>query len=400
MAKQATASPQPLSFPPSHFAKLAPRSYLHAHLSSPNGRRPSGRLPRESRKPQINSGSLTHCHGSAVVRAGDTAVVCGIRAETLNASDVVDYKPSTKVEELEQRYGNGVSRLSDIADRRRRRQARNEDAEEMAQLNLLVPNVELSTGCSPSYLPGSAPSTEAQSLSHRILTLLHTSQLLSMDDLRIWYRSPSTKPTKPTEPPLDAPTSEPTSMSLGVPNEPVPSEDDSGDQQPEIKAFYTLHITLLVLSLSGPPFSILWTALLAALRNTRLPKVWWDADRQSVVGSSLLSDSRPLNLNGLPIATSFGVFNSKKNGAELVSQVAEGTGKRRWILCDVDGFEESCCEEEVTIVVRQREDGQGMEVVKIEKCGGGVIGRKEMREVVVLAEERWSGGRDVIEGGG
>ncbi|KAL8768994.1 MAG: hypothetical protein Q9209_004911 [Squamulea sp. 1 TL-2023] len=400
MAKQPTAFPQPLSFPPSHFAKLAPRSYLHAHLSSPNGRRPSGRLPHESRKPQINTGSLTHCHGSAVVRAGDTAVVCGIKAEILNASDVVDCKPSTKVEELEQRYGNGVSRLSAVSDGRRRSQARIEDAEEMAQLNLLVPNVELSTGCSPFYLPGSAPSTEAQSLSHRVLTLLHTSRLLAMDDLRIWYQPPSTKPTKPTEPPSDAPTSEPTSMSLDVPNEPLSSKEDADAQQPEIKAFYTLHIALLVLSLSGPPFSTLWTALLAALRNTRLPKAWWDADRQSVIASPLLSDSRPLSLNGLPIATSFGVFNSEKDGAELVSQVAEGKGKRTWILCDLDGFEESCCEEEVTVIVRQSEEAQRMEIVKIEKCGGGVVGRKEMREVVALAEERWRECRDVIEDSG
>ncbi|KAL8910092.1 MAG: hypothetical protein Q9171_004584, partial [Xanthocarpia ochracea] len=278
MAKQPASSPQPLSFPPSHFAKLAPRSYLHAYLSSPNGRRPSGRLPQESRIPQINTGSLTHCHGSAVVRAGDTAVVCGIRAEILNASDVVDYRPSTKLEELERRYRSGVPSLSEVGYRERISQARSEDAEEMAHLNLLVPNVELSTGCSPSHLPGSPPSTEAQSLSHRILTLLHTSQLLPMDDLRIWYHLPSTSSSS-SHPPLDeaSPTADPASMSLDLPNETTPTDLEDA-QQPEIKAYYTLHITLLILSLSGPPFSTLWTALLAALRNTRLPKAWWDAD--------------------------------------------------------------------------------------------------------------------------
>ncbi|KAL8916780.1 MAG: hypothetical protein Q9172_006122 [Xanthocarpia lactea] len=401
MAKQPASSPQPLSFPPSHFAKLAPRSYLHAYLSSPNGRRPSGRLPQESRKPQINTGSLTHCHGSAVVRAGDTAVVCGIRAEILNASDIVDYRPSAKLEELEQRYGSGVSSLSEVRDRERRSQARSEDAEEMAQLNLLVPNVELSTGCSPSHLPGSPPSTEAQSLSHRILTLLHTSQLLPMDDLRIWYHPSSTSFSSSHPPPDEAPPAA-TSMSLDLPNENTPT-DLEDTQQPEIKAYYTLHITLLILSLSGPPFSTLWTALLAALRNTRLPKASWDADCQTVICSPLVSDSRPLRLNGLPIALSCGVFDSEKDGGGLVSQVGEGDGegkKKKWILCDVDGFEEGCCEEEVTVVVREREEGQGheTEIVKIEKCGGGVVGRKEMREVVALAEERWRVLRQVIEG--
>ncbi|KAL8721624.1 MAG: hypothetical protein Q9181_007669, partial [Wetmoreana brouardii] len=332
-----SSQPQPLSFPPSQFAKLAPRSYLHAHLSPPNGRRPSGRLPSESRKPTINTGSLTHCHGSAVVRSGDTAVVCAVRGEILNALDVVDYKPATKPEELHQRYGGTSARL-DASDPDSRQSARMEDAEEMACLNLLVPNVELSTGCSPSFLPGAPPSTEAQSLSHRILTLLHTSQLLSMDDLRIWYHPPPSIPTE-TSPPLpEAPLSEPTSMSLDVPNEPTSEDTEDNALDPEIKAFWTLHITLLVLSLSGPLFPTLWGVLIAALHNTRLPKAWWDVDAQSVFCSPLISDSKPLALNGLPIAANFGVFNAEKDGAGLMSSIQEGdAGKqRKWILADPD----------------------------------------------------------------
>ncbi|KAL8724822.1 MAG: hypothetical protein Q9166_007724 [cf. Caloplaca sp. 2 TL-2023] len=413
MAKEPQSSsnpPQPLSFPPSHFAKLAPRSYLHAHLSSLSSPRPSGRLPHESRKPHINTGSLTHCNGSAVVRAGDTAVVCGIRAEILNASDVVDYRPSTKREELEQRYGAGATSLEGIKDVKKRRQARKEDAEEMAHLNLLVPNVELSTGCSPSYLPGSPPSPEAQSLSHRILTLLHTSQLLSMDDLRIWYHppSPSTRSNAPHPPPTpEAPPAPETSMSLDVPNEPAPHDPESEipESQPQIKAFYTLHITLLILSLSGPPFPTLWTALLAALRNTRLPKAWWDTDRQSVLCSPAISDARALNMNRMPIATGFGIFDMRKDGAGLVSSISTQDEKRKsWMLADIDGFEESVCGEEVTVVVREREmdggkgPGMEMEIVKIEKCGGGVVGRMEMREIVKAAEERYREVRRAIEG--
>ncbi|KAL9597765.1 MAG: hypothetical protein Q9179_004157 [Wetmoreana sp. 5 TL-2023] len=389
--------PQPLSFPPSQFAKLAPRSYLHAHLSLPNGRRPSGRLPSESRKPTINTGSLTHCHGSAVVRSGDTAVVCGIRGEILNALDVVDYKPATKPGELHQRYGGTYTGL-DASEPDSRKSAKMEDAEEMAYLSLLVPNVELSTGCSPSYLPGAPPSTEAQSLSHRILTLLHTSQLLSMDDLRIWYHPPAPVSTR-TAPPPEAPSSDPTSMSIDVPNE-SPSENTADNApEPEVKAFWTLHITLLVLSLSGPPFPTLWGALLAALRKTRLPKAWWDSDAQSVICSPLISDSKPLALYGLPIAANFGVFNTEKDGADLVSSVQEGdVGKqRRWILADPDGFEESCCEEEVTVVVREGDKGV-MQIIRIEKAGGGVIGKGQMRGLVGLAEERWREWRGVIEG--
>ncbi|KAL8672714.1 MAG: hypothetical protein Q9168_002839 [Polycauliona sp. 1 TL-2023] len=401
MAKQPAPSPQPLSLPPSHFAKLAPRSYLHAHLSSSDGRRPTGRLPHESRKPQINTGSLTHCHGSAVVRAGDNAVVCGVRAEILNASDVVDCKPATKVEELEQRYGSGLSKKAEVRDEDVRRQSRAEDAEEMAQLNLLVPNVELSTGCSPSYLPGMPPSTEAQSLSHRVLTLLHTSQLLSMDDLRIWYHPPSLSTSPMPQASSEAPDpAQATSMSLDVPND-ATNTGEEDTQRPEVKSYYTLHITLLVLSLSGPPFPTIWTALLAALRNTRLPKAWWDADRQSVICSPLVSEAQPLSLNGVPIAMSCGVFDTEKDGAGLVSQVADDgdKGQKKWILCDTDGFEEACCEEQITVVVREREmQGRDMEIVRIEKSGGGVVGRQAMREVVALAEERWKVLKGVIEG--
>ncbi|KAL8661109.1 MAG: hypothetical protein Q9202_005923 [Teloschistes flavicans] len=394
----ATTTPiQPLSFPPSHFAKLAPRSYLHAHLSSPNGRRPSARQPQEARNLSINTGSLTHCHGSAVVRSGDTAVVCGIRGEILNASDVIDHKPATKPEELQRRYGGASTRL-DQSDLDRRKRARAEDAEEMAYLDLLVPNVELSTGCSPSYLPGAPPSEEAQSLSHRVLTLLHTSQLLSMDDLRIWYQ-PSSSDTIPTDLPPEAPSTDPISMSLDVPDE-APSEDTERDtQQPEVKAYWTLHITLLVLSLSGPPLPTLWVALLAALRNTRLPKAWWDADTQSVLCSPLTSDAQTLRTNGLPIAATYGVFDSEKDGAGLVSSTQD-TGSRQqprnWILADPDGFEESCCEEQVTLVVRESDRG-GTEIVKMEKEGGGVVGKEEMKRLVAEAGRRGREWRALIE---
>ncbi|KAL9024872.1 MAG: hypothetical protein Q9196_006198 [Gyalolechia fulgens] len=400
MAIQPSSQPQPLSFLPTHFAKLAPRSYLHAHLSSPSGRRPSGRLPSQSRKTSVNTGSLTHCHGSAVVRTGDTAVVCGIRGEILNASDAVDYTPPINLDRV-QGHGSDVTRLDHVSDPERRKRERAEDAEEIARLDLLVPNVELSTGCSPNYLPGGPPSTEAQCLSHRILTLLHTSQLLSMDDLRIWYHPPSIRSS--AAPPPEATGQEFRSMSLDVPN------NEAGDlleqEQPETKAFWTLHITLLVLSLSGPPFPTLWTALLAALRNTRLPKAWWDADREAVICSPLISESRPLKLNGLPIAMSFGVFDAEKHGAAQLSSQGNGEAMK-WTLADMDGFEASCCEEEVTIVVREegpvgavyRKKGEGVEILRIEKRGGGFVGVKEMRDVVKLAEELSREWRGLIEG--
>ncbi|KAK3059291.1 hypothetical protein LTS18_011202, partial [Coniosporium uncinatum] len=86
----ASAPPEALSFPPALFATLSPSPFLLAHLSSKSQIRANGRSPSTFRKPVINTNSLSHCNGSAVVRAGDTACVCGIRAEILRASDVAD----------------------------------------------------------------------------------------------------------------------------------------------------------------------------------------------------------------------------------------------------------------------------------------------------------------------
>ncbi|KAL8646374.1 MAG: hypothetical protein Q9210_006176, partial [Variospora velana] len=353
----------------------------------------------------INTGSLTHCHGSAVVRAGDTAVVCGVRGEILSAQDVVDHRPATTVEELRRRYGGHATRLDEMNEEEKvKRKARAEDAEEMAYLNLLVPNVELSTGCSPSHLPGGPPSEEAQALSHRVLTLMHTSQLISMDEMRIWHHPTTQSPLpSPSPPPEPSPSNPPTSTSLDIPNDP---EDDTTSPQPStVRAYWTLHITLLVLSLSGPPFATLWTALIAALRNTRLPLAWWDADANTVLCSPAISSAKPLTLNGPPMAMGFGVFEAGPAGGLVSSQQQakereeeEEEKEKSWVLVDMDGFEAGVCAEEVTVVVRGNRKGRGMEVLKIEKGGGGLLGREGMREVVGLAGERWEEWREMVEG--
>ncbi|KAI4260648.1 MAG: hypothetical protein L6R35_007430, partial [Caloplaca aegaea] len=359
----------------------------------------------------INTGSLTHCHGSAVVRTGDTAVVCGVRGEILSAQDVVDHRPTTTVEELRRRYGGHATRLDEMdemnEEEKGKRKARTKDAEEMAYLNVLVPNVELSTGCSPSHLPGGPPSEEAQALSHRILSLMHTSQLISMDDIRVWHHPNPTQPRlpSPSPPPKTSPSNPPTSMSLDIPND--PEDETTSPQPPTVRAYWTLHITLLVLSLSGPPFATLWTALVAALRNTRLPLAWWDADANTVLCSPAISSAKPLTLNGLPMAMGFGVFEpgpagglvSSSQQAKEKEEELEEEKEKSWVLTDMDGFEAGVCAEEVTVVVRGNRKGRGMEeVLKIEKGGGGVLGREGMRQVVGLARERWEGWRKMVEG--
>jgi len=355
----AASTPQALTFPAQTFAKLSPSAYLTAHLTSPRGPlRPSGRKPSESRPPTVHTGSLTHSHGSAVVRCGDTAVVCGVRGEILRVEDVADWESIRQM----RRHADGEEGETagkEANKQEEQRQGRKQDAKEIAYLNLLVPNLELATGCSPAHLPGGPPSILAQTLTQRILTLLHTSQLLNFDDLRIWSQPPpSPSPSKRT------------AGEQGEEEEPIAELAKA-----EIKAFWTLYIDILFISLSGNAFDAAWFSILAALSNVRLPNAWYDSDAETVFCSPLSEAARALELYDVPVALSFAAFWGEEGGRE-------GKGKK-WILADPDGFEEGLSREGATIVV-----GAGGRVVRVEKNGGGGIGANEMRVLVDLARGR------------
>lgn len=375
------SSTHTLSFPAQTFAKLAPIPFLHAHLTHATGpHRPSGRKPSECRPPTLHTGSLSHASGSAVVRIGDTAVVCGIRAEILNTKDVADWKHPA----ITPRSADSVAqeRHEDAGARRKRRKV---EADEIARLNLLVPNVELSTGCSPAHLPGSPPSDLAQTLSHRVLSLLHTTQLLEAEDLRIWHHLSNASPSRQQDSPSTAPN--PDDPSTVTREEDLDAVEIS---KPQIKAYWTLHITMLFLSLDGNPFDAAWCSLLAALQDTRLPRAWWDPDLESVLCSPEVAEATRLSLNGLPIPLTVGVFT--KGDCES----AERARGEKWLLADMDGFEEGCVRETVCLVVKG--EGKGAELVRLEKSGGGLIGREEIRELVEVAGRRWREWRNLLGG--
>ena len=324
MANGATTASPGLSFPREVFAKLTPGPFLLAHLKQSDPIRPNGRTLQESRSPSANTGSLTHSNGSAVVRVGDTAIVCGIRAEVLLASDIAE----PPVDDLD-------------------------DEDLIEELGLLVPNLELSTGCSPAHLPGNPPSTLAQSLSYRILSLLHTSNLLSPGDLRIQYTEPHT-------------------------------DDDLPDEAPKVvtKAYWVLYIDILCIALDGNPFDAAWAAVIAALRNTTLPQAWWDADREMILCSPIRSEARTIRFDVLPIASTFAAYST-------ASAWKAGDDAQSWILADSDGLEEDVCREKLTIVVARDEKREGG-VLRLEKSGGIRIDRDAMRTCVRMAEDRWS----------
>ncbi|KAJ0424282.1 exoribonuclease family protein [Aspergillus carlsbadensis] len=401
MASSAAVSTAPpaLSLPPSQFARLQPHAYLLAHLSPPaSSQQPSiranGRAPSQFRVTSANTGSLTHTNGSAVVRLGDTTAVCGIKAEILHTEDIaswsVSHSSSSSTPNKRRKLTNPTEKPGE--DRQDGSDQFGNDHSYIEDFNLLVPNLSLSTGCAPGFIPGAPPSALAQSLSHQILSLLHSSRLVRSEDLQIWYQRPNLGPEE-----LER-HNEDEQMDVDV------EQDGSGSvgETREIKAFWVLYIDIMIVSLAGNPFDAAWTAVLAALRDTKLPGAWWDADNETVVCSDLVSEARRLSLRGLPVASSFGIFEADAASgwravivpdAEQERKIAESDRKgiqRRWVLADPDGYEEGLAQERVCLVInKDQRQNDKVVIVKMEKNGGFAVDRRELKELVAVSAQRW-----------
>ncbi|KAI1801682.1 ribosomal protein S5 domain 2-like protein [Daldinia bambusicola] len=326
------------------FAKLSPHPFLLANLQPSDPSTPSsrtnGRQPRQARPYSINTSSLSHAHGSAVVRSGDTTVICGVRGETLLTSQIPNYRAP---------QAGGIA----IGD-------------ELRDYDLLVPNVELATGCAPNFLPGVPPTTLAQTLSTRLFSLLHSSKLLNAEDLRIYHDSSEMQGEGDTE----------------------EEEDSFGEAMKEVKAYWVLYIDVLFISFDGNPFDVAWAAILAALRDTKLPHAYWDVDRELVLCKRPTEkEPSPLRIRGLPVACTAVVFTARE-------RQKKGSGQY-WILVDPDRLEESLCNETVTMVVDNTE-GEA-KILSISKSGGTVVGPALMREFATVATTRWNEFRAVLQ---
>ncbi|KAF2131054.1 exoribonuclease family protein [Dothidotthia symphoricarpi CBS 119687] len=337
MATTAPAHSPALTFPRPIFAAVSPHPFLQAHLSaaktSTAALRANGRTPHEFRAPGVNTRSLTHCNGSAVVRLGNTSVVCGVRAEILKEADIPgghEFSPQPTAEGTDE-----------------------DDREEVDTLRLVVPNVELSTGSTPQHIPGNAPTSYAQTLITRIRSLLLSTRLLRASDLRILY-TPSTNP-----------------------------EDASEDAETQLKGYWVLYLDVFFISIDGNAFDAAWISILAALRDTLLPHAYFDEEFEGLLCSDDPVEARRLQLRGLPVPSTFAVFEGRKeDGGEEVD----------WVLSDPDAFEEGVCQENVCVVVDCAEGKKGTKdavLRRVEKSGGGVVEREAMKGLVKRAIDRW-----------
>jgi exosome complex component RRP43 len=341
-----------INLPAPIFAKLTPHPFLLRTLRpadpSVPPSRTNGRGTSETRPINIQPSSLSHAHGSALVRVGDTTVLCGVRGELLPVERIPQFRPLDKNAVVDGNNGVGRGELKDY--------------------DLLVPNLELATGSAPQFLPGVPPTALAQTLSTRVYSLLHATGLVEAGDLRVWDAPGGAGGQKKGED---------TEMGEGEGEQEEGQEEDS-----RVVAYWVLYIDLLFVSFDGNPFDAAWAAVVAALRNTRLPVARWDSDREMVVCSA--TERRQLNVTGLPVACSAAVFMEKE-----LSEAGTGADKgRHWLLLDPDRLEETLCREVITMVV----DCSGGEtrIKSIEKQGGTVVGRELVRGYAGIAEKRWN----------
>lgn len=285
-------------------------------------------------------------------------MICGVRGEVLPVERIPQFRRGRV--SFEEKDGDG-----DVE----------KEEEEIKNYDLLVPNIELATGCAPLFLPGVPPSTLAQSLSTRVYSLLVSGgRVVDVGDLRIWKTSSAGVEEK--------------GKGKGKGKRGVEGGDDDGmeldregeeedGEKPELVGYWVLYIDLLFVSFDGNPFDPAWTALMAALRDTKLPVARWDVDREAVVCSR--TERKPLNIRGLPLACTAAVFLEKEYG-----EPGEG---RHWILLDPDRLEESLCREAITMVVDCSSGETRLRA--IEKHGGTVVGRELIRGYAAVAERRW-----------
>ncbi|KAK7033116.1 Semialdhyde-dh domain-containing protein [Favolaschia claudopus] len=237
------------------FQRLHPRAYLERFVAE--NFRPDGRAFDAWRDVSVNVGSISTADGSALVRLGETTIVCGVKAEIaepeLDAPDA----------------------------------------------GFLVPNIDLPALCSPKFKPG-PPGDEAQVLSDRLNEVLVSTIALS---------------------------------SLVIHSS---------------KAVWTLYVDATCINYDGNVFDAALIAMMAALRNTKLPKATYNVETGQTICSR--STTLPLQILKTPVSFTFGIFDTT-------------------LLADPTAFEEPLLDTTVTVVV-----DENSELVLVSQSGPGLDG--------------------------
>ncbi|KAK0230180.1 ribosomal protein S5 domain 2-like protein [Armillaria fumosa] len=238
-----TSQPQQDPLKAAVFQRLHPRVYLERFVAE--NVRPDGRDFDAWRDVSVNVGSVSTANGSALVRLGDTTVVCGVKAELA------------------------------------------EPELDAPNVGFLVPNLDLPAISSSKFKPG-PPTEEAQVLSDRLNEVLVSSGIIPLESLCV---HPG-------------------------------------------KSVWVLYVDATCINYDGNAFDATLIAMVAALKNTKLPKATYNED----IGRTTCSRKvmTPLQIERLPIALSFGVFDSSR------------------ILPDPTSFEEPLLDTTISVVIDEK----------------------------------------------
>nr|XP_057942953.1 exosome complex component RRP43 [Doryrhamphus excisus] len=208
--------------------------------------RPDGRELLEFRTTTLNIGSICTADGSALVKLGNTTVICGVKAELAN--------PSVEAP------GKGF----------------------------IVPNVDLPPLCSSQFRPG-PPGEQAQAASQFMADVIESSEMLQTEDLCV----------------------------------------ERG------KLCWCLYCDMMCLDYDGNVLDACTLALLAALKNTRLPEVVINAD--TCAPEVNLEKRHGLNIVKHPVAASFCVFDDSIVITDPTAEEEQLSTSRLTVVTDEEG---------------------------------------------------------------
>ncbi|XP_067348317.1 exosome complex component RRP43 isoform X2 [Channa argus] len=235
--------------------------------------RPDGRELSEFRTTTLNIGSISTADGSALVKVGNTTVICGIKAEL--ATPTVETP------------GKGY----------------------------IVPNVDLPPLCSSRFRPG-PPGEQAQAASQFIADVIESSEVIQTEDLCI----------------------------------------ERG------KLCWVLYADIMCLDYDGNVLDACIIALLAALKNTKLPEVTINTETSAPEVN--LEKRCELHIHKHPVGASFCVFDSI-------------------LIVDPTAEEESLSTAQLTVVT----DEEGR-LCSVHKPGGTSLSGEKLQECIGRATVR------------
>ncbi|KAK0520528.1 hypothetical protein OC834_007004 [Tilletia horrida] len=202
------------------FKRLRPTAYLSRFLDQHI--REDARAFDEHRPTHINVGAIETADGSCMVKLGSTLVIAGVKAEIARPE--------------EGSPGQGW----------------------------IVPNLDLSAGCSPRFKSG-PPGDDVQALTDRLLDIFADASAVPLQSLLIEHA----------------------------------------------RAAWCLYIDIVCLAYDGNVLDAAVLAAIGALRDVSLPDAWWDDELGQALCSSRSEDFRPLKIASTPLSFSFGIHESK-----------------------------------------------------------------------------------------